>query len=75
MVTPERPVPGDHSLLRIDAANYIGFIGKVTEDHYCDDSGRPPLPLHQLVKALFAACLFRLRSGRQLMCETVMKLA
>lgn len=75
MVTLEQLVPGDHLLRRIDAAIDFGFIREMTEDLYCPDNGRPPIPPEQLFKALFVGYLFGIRSERQLMREIEVNVA
>lgn len=75
MVTLEQLVPGDHLLRKIDAAIDFGFIREMTEDLYCRDNGRPPIPPEMLFKALFAGYLFGIRSERQLMREIEVNVA
>jgi transposase len=75
MVTLEQLVPGDHLLRRVDAAIDFGFIREMTEDLYCPDNGRPPIPPEQLFKALFVGYLFGIRSERQLMREIEVNVA
>lgn len=75
MVTLEQLVPGDHLLRKIDAAIDFGFIREMTEDLYCPDNGRPPIPPEMLFKALFVGYLFGIRSERQLMREIEVNVA
>lgn len=75
MVTLEQLVPGDHLLRKVDAAIDFGFVREVTEDLYCSDNGRPPIPPEMLFKALFAGHLFGIRSERQLMREIEVNVA
>lgn len=75
MVTLEQLVPVDHLLRKIDAAIDFGFIREMTEDLYCPDNGRPPIPPEQLFKALFVGYLFGIRSERQLMREIEVNVA
>lgn len=57
MVTLEQLVPGDHLLRKFDAAIDFGFIREMTEDLYCADNRRPPIPPEVLFKALFVGYL------------------
>lgn len=75
MVTLEQLVPCDHLLRKVDAAIDFGFIREMTEDLYCPDNGRPPIPPEQLFKALFVGYLFGIRSERQLMREIEVNVA
>lgn len=75
MVTLEQLVPGDHLLRKVDAAIDFGFIREMTEDLYCPDNGRPPVPPEMLFKALFVGYLFGIRSERQLMREIEVNVA
>lgn len=75
MVTLEQLVPSDHLVRKVDAALDFGFIREMTEDLYCPDNGRPPIPPEQLFKALFLGYLFGIRSERQLMREIEVNVA
>jgi hypothetical protein len=54
MVALKQLVPGDHPLRKDEAAIDLGSIREMTEELYCPDNGRPPIPPEMLFKALVA---------------------